>query len=189
MDLHGHLRTGRVKTMAMVKGGIARLHLLRASNTRGHLAFGPFRLPCAIGRGGLKAIKREGDGGTPIGMLALRELYYRADQVARPGTQLRSRALRRDDGWCDAAGDRNYNRPVRRPYPASHELLWRDDRLYDVIGVLDANIVPRVKGRGSAIFLHIAREGLPPTEGCVALRADDLRRLLAAGVRAIDTRP
>ena len=97
-----------------------------------------------------------------------------------PRTSLPARPVRPDQGWCDAAGDRNYNRPVRHPYPASAERLWRHDALYDLVVVLGYNDRPRVHGRGSAIFLHVAQPGYAPTEGCVALRRDHLVRLLAA---------
>lgn len=82
------------------------------------------------------------------------------------------------DGWCDAPSDRNYNRGVTLPYSASTERMWRDDELYDVVGILDHNARPRVRGRGSAIFLHVARAGYRPTEGCVALARGDLMRVL-----------
>lgn len=88
------------------------------------------------------------------------------------------RQLRPTDGWCDAPQDRNYNRRVVRPYPASAERLWREDGLYDVVVVLGCNDVPRVRGRGSAIFLHVARPGYAPTEGCVAIALPDLVRVL-----------
>jgi L,D-peptidoglycan transpeptidase YkuD (ErfK/YbiS/YcfS/YnhG family) len=88
------------------------------------------------------------------------------------------RAIRRDDGWCDASADRNYNRPVRLPYPASAERLWREDGLYDLVVVLDYNDRPRSRGRGSAIFMHVARPGYAPTEGCIALARGHLLRLL-----------
>ena len=89
------------------------------------------------------------------------------------------RRIRRDDGWCDDPANRNYNRRVRLPYPASAERLWRDDELYDFVVVLGQNDVPRVRYRGSAIFMHMARPGFAPTEGCVALKPRDLRRLVA----------
>jgi L,D-peptidoglycan transpeptidase YkuD (ErfK/YbiS/YcfS/YnhG family) len=94
-------------------------------------------------------------------------------------TGLPVRHIRNSDGWCDAPSDRNYNRSVRHPYPASAERLWRDDQLYDVIVVVDYNRCPRIRARGSAIFMHVARTGWCPTEGCVALAERDLRRLLA----------
>lgn len=142
------------------------------------MQLGTLLFPCALGRGGIKAIKREGDGATPRGRYRLRYVLYRSD-LARPRTVLDTRAVRRTDGWCDSPSDRNYNRHVRLPYAASTERLWRDDRLYDVVVVIGYNDVPRVRHRGSAIFMHIARSGLRPTEGCVALSARDLRRLLS----------
>lgn len=143
----------------------------------GLLLCGAMVLPCAIGHGGICAAKREGDGATPIGAFSPRRIYYRSDRVLRPASGLPVRALRRDDGWCDATGDRNYNRPVRHPYPASAEKLWRDDQLYDLIVVLGYNDIPRVQGRGSAIFVHVCSSDWRATEGCVALPRDDLIRL------------
>jgi len=98
--------------------------------------------------------------------------------MRRPQTSLPVRAIRRHDGWCDASADRNYNRPVRLPYRASAEHLWREDELYDVVVVLTYNERPRVRGRGSAIFMHVARPGYAPTEGCIALARGHLLRLL-----------
>ncbi len=151
---------------------------LSSAATSGRVRLGPFDAPAALGRSGRVACKREGDGATPIGRWRLLEVYYRPDRVMRPTTGLPVRRITRDAGWCDAAGDRNYNRKVRVPYPASHERLWRDDHLYDLVVVLDHNQRPRVRGHGSAIFLHCARPGLTPTEGCVALPRAELQRLL-----------
>ena len=144
----------------------------------GLLRLGDAVFPCALGRCGITAVKREGDGATPRGCFRLLEVLYRADRLRRPRTRLPCRAIRPADGWCDAPGDRNYNRPVPLPYAASHERLWRDDGLYDLLVVLDCNICPRVHGAGSAIFLHVARPGLAATEGCVALPRPRLERLL-----------
>ena len=123
--------------------------------------------------------KREGDGATPVGVWRMREVLYRPDRVQRPRTQLPVKAIRPRDGWCDASTDRNYNRPVSHPYPASAERLWREDGLYDVVVVLDYNDCPRVRGHGSAIFLHVAKPGFAPTEGCIAFTRPHLLRLLA----------
>lgn len=109
----------------------------------------------------------------------MRFVLYRPDAL-RPRSTFRLSRIRRDEGWCDHPHDRNYNRPVRLPYRASAEHLWRADGLYDVVVVLGYNDVPRVRNRGSAIFMHVARENFEPTEGCIALRVRDLRRLLAA---------
>lgn len=145
---------------------------------QGRLEFGNFSAPCALGRSGIKALKREGDGATPRGRFAVRYVYYRPG-TRRPRTALPLHTIRRDDGWCDSPADRNYNRPVKLPYPASAERMWRSDGLYDLVVVLGYNDAPRVRNRGSAVFMHVARGNLEPTEGCVALRPKDLRRLLS----------
>lgn len=133
---------------------------------------------CALGPAGPVARKREGDGATPAGRWKMLAVFYRADRVARPVTALPVRALRPADGWCDAPADRNYNRLVSLPYAASAEPMWRADALYDIVAALDHNTRPRMRGRGSAIFIHVARQGYPPTEGCIALNCHDLRMLL-----------
>lgn len=151
---------------------------LSSSAPQGILRLGQLCLPVALGRSGRRAIKREGDGATPKGTWRLTRVLYRADRTRRPLTALPVRALRPTDGWCDAPADRNYNHPVRLPYPASAEALWRPDDLYDVVVVLDHNHRPRVRGGGSAIFMHVARPGLRPTEGCVAMPVGRLHEVL-----------
>ncbi len=162
-------------------GGLARI-IVRPSPTeptRGLLAAGPFTASCALGRAGLTTRKREGDGSTPAGSLALVSCFYRADRMPRPATGLPVAPIRRDDGWCDDPADRAYNRPVRLPYPASHERMWREDGLYDIVVVLDWNLERPVPGRGSAIFFHLAAPGFTPTAGCVAVTLLAMRRILA----------
>lgn len=139
----------------------------------------------ALGRGGVRADKQEGDGATPAGLLPLRRVLYRADRVPPPTCAVPIEPLAPDDGWCDDPVDPAYNRPVRLPYAASHEELWRTDALYDVIGVLGWNDTPPARGRGSAIFLHIARPDFAPTVGCIALAPADLASVLAAGLTDI----
>lgn len=144
----------------------------------GHLELEGQVFPCRLGRSGLSADKREGDGATPIGRWPLRAVLYRADRVARPQTSLPVRAIAADDGWCDAPADDDYNRPVRLPHPASCETLWREDHLYDVLVVLGHNDNPPKPGLGSAIFLHVAPPEGKPTQGCVALALEDLLTVL-----------
>lgn len=134
---------------------------------------------CAIGRGGIARKQREGDGITPIGIFPIRRILYRPDRVEHPQTALPIAALQKDDGWCDAPGDPNYNRPIKLPYPKSAESMWRDDHLYDVVAILGFNDDPVVDGAGSAIFLHCARDDYGPTEGCVALKLPDLLSALS----------
>ena len=133
------------------------------------LVIGALELRCALGASGVTRAKREGDKATPAGRFPLRRVLYRPDRVAAPRTALPVAPMNPDDGWCDAPGDANYNRLVRLPYAVSHERLWREDALYDLVAVLGFNDAPRARGRGSAIFVHLARPGYTPTEGCVAL--------------------
>lgn len=137
------------------------------------LDWGAGKRRAAIGPGGIAVKGGEGDGITPKGAWPVREIFYRADRMAKPRTLLPSRAIAKDDGWCDAPGDVSYNRLVKLPYPASHETLWRDDHLYDLVAVLGFNDDPVMPGKGSAIFLHLARPDFSPTHGCVALTCDD----------------
>ncbi len=143
------------------------------------LVAGPLTLPVALGRGGIKANKREGDGSTPRGTFRLRRLWWRADRHPRPATQLPARRIHADDGWCEDPGDRRYNRPVKIPPRSNADRLKREDELYDFIIEIDHNTRPRVAGRGSAVFIHVARPGFAPTAGCIALTLGSLRRLLA----------
>jgi L,D-peptidoglycan transpeptidase YkuD (ErfK/YbiS/YcfS/YnhG family) len=148
----------------------------------GRFEFGARTLRCAIGRKGVVAAahKREGDGCSPVGVWTIRKVLYRPDAGA-PETALPIEPIGRDDVWSDDPEDPpNYNRPVKLPYRGSFEKLWRDDRLYDRVVVLAHNDDPPKPYMGSCIFLHVAREGYEPTEGCVALSAQDLEAVLAA---------
>jgi L,D-peptidoglycan transpeptidase YkuD (ErfK/YbiS/YcfS/YnhG family) len=158
---------------------------LQPDGVNGLLRMGRLVVRCAIGRGGARADKCEGDGATPIGLLPLRRVLYRADRVAAPACAVPVEPIGPADGWCDDPAHADYNRPVTLPHPARHERLWREDPLYDIIGVLGWNDAPVVKGRGSAIFLHLARPDLSPTEGCIALPERELRQVLAAGLTEI----
>jgi L,D-peptidoglycan transpeptidase YkuD (ErfK/YbiS/YcfS/YnhG family) len=138
-----------------------------------------------VGRGGRHANKREGDGATPIGLLPLRQVLYRPDRLSPPAAVVPVHALEPDDGWCDDPASPAYNQHVRLPVGASAETLWRDDHLYDIIGVLGWNDAPVQPGLGSAIFLHLRRPDGGPTDGCVALDHDDLLTVLATGLTEI----
>jgi L,D-peptidoglycan transpeptidase YkuD (ErfK/YbiS/YcfS/YnhG family) len=135
--------------------------------------------PAALGSTGTRALKREGDGGTPLGRFAVRQVLYRADRVARPRTTLPIRAIGAHDGWCEDPADRNYNRLVKLSAESNADRLKRDDHLYDLVLVLGYNDHPRVRGKGSAIFVHLARPDYAPTAGCIALSQHDLLMLLS----------
>jgi len=146
--------------------------------TQGWLRAGSLVVPVALGRGGIRADKREGDGGTPCGRFRPLRLWWRADRLPRPASLLPARRIGRDDAWCEDPADRRYNRSFRRSANEPGDRLQRGDRLYDMIVEIDHNTRPRVAGRGSALFIHEARDGFAPTAGCVGLRPRDLRILL-----------
>ncbi len=148
--------------------------------SNGILSFQGKDYRCALGRGGILLNKREGDGATPIGSFAMRKLYYRPDRFEQaPQTALPSQALAIDDGWSDDINLPEYNTYVKLPYAGSHEKLWREDEVYDLIIPLGYNDDQPVAGLGSAIFMHIARPTYSPTDGCIALAEDDLLELLS----------
>lgn len=159
---------------------LTHIYVTRSVSGRHHgiLIAGNTHFPVALGRSGILSLKKEGDGATPRGRLALRRLWYRADKVRRPKTGLPMRKIRPGDLWSDESGDRLYNRPVRAPYSGSHEEMCRTDDLYDYVIELGWNDQPVLAGRGSAIFMHLARPGFLPTAGCVALRRHDMQQLL-----------
>jgi L,D-peptidoglycan transpeptidase YkuD (ErfK/YbiS/YcfS/YnhG family) len=165
----------------VVKGrGLRLIRVSRAAGslTRGHLIAGNHVFPAALGRGGIRAGKREGDGSTPRGRFRLLRLWYRADRLPRPRSFLPLRRIRKHDGWCEDPRDRNYNRPVKLSSSSGADRLWRDDHLYDLIIELDHNTRPRIPYLGSAVFIHFARREFSPTAGCVALKRGDLQKLL-----------
>jgi L,D-peptidoglycan transpeptidase YkuD (ErfK/YbiS/YcfS/YnhG family) len=165
----GKLRSGLSVMTVRAKPGDRCKGLLNAGGTV---------FPCALGRGGISSAKREGDGATPLARMRILSGYFRRDRIAPGSSRLAMTPIDASLGWCEVPDDRNYNRPVKLPYPVSHEHMLRDDRLYDVCIVLDWNISPRRRGRGSAIFFHLARPGFTPTQGCVAVTARVMMRLL-----------
>lgn len=151
-----------------------------AATGEGRFSAGNAVMRCALGRAGVAPYEaaHEGDGASPIGRWPMRRVFYRPDRLAPPETTLSRVPLAPHDGWCDAPGDVLYNRPVSRPYPVSHEALWREDHVYDIIVELGFNDDPVVPGKGSAIFLHLAHDDYRPTEGCIALALPDLLEVL-----------
>lgn len=150
---------------------------LNARSSAGFLVAGHIAVPCGLGRSGRTWRKREGDGATPRGIWPLRRMLVKPGRSPVPGAALPRSSVRREDGWCDDPSDRNYNKPVKLPYRATHEALWRDDQLYDVLVILGYNDRPRIRGKGSAVFFHL-RQGLGETAGCVAISLRDMRKIL-----------
>ena len=155
-----------------------RIRAAASDPRRGWLTAGGRTVPVALGRGGIRANKREGDGGTPKGTFRPRQLWWRADRHIRPPTLLPVRAIGPEDAWCEDPSSRHYNRPVRFDRSRGGDRLMRDDHLYDFIVEIDHNTSPRIKGRGSAVFLHLARDNFGPTAGCVSMTRSEMLRLL-----------
>jgi L,D-peptidoglycan transpeptidase YkuD (ErfK/YbiS/YcfS/YnhG family) len=143
------------------------------------LRCGELIFPCAVGRGGVRAQKIEGDGATPEGCFALDAVMFRPDRLHNIVTGLPAHPLTPGDAWCDDPSNAMYNQLVTLPFAGRHEILWRNDTIYDIIVVIDYNRAPSIPGRGSAIFLHIARDDYTPTDGCVALALPHLQEVLA----------
>lgn len=159
---------------------VIKVHVRGPSATTGILSLGFTHFRCALGRSGVvpAALKREGDGTTPAGLYPLRRLFYRPDRMARPATRLCAHPLTPQTGWCEDPAHPLYNRLVRRPV-AGCDAMWRNDHLYDLVIEIGHNDDPVIRGRGSAVFLHLARDNYAPTQGCVALARGDMLRLLA----------
>ena len=156
--------------------------MIFTAHANGTLTWDQHSVRAALGKGGLitECNKREGDGKSPAGIYPIRYVFYRPDRVDAPETALPVVALTPNDGWCDDPNSSDYNRHVTLPFAASHEKLWRDDHVYDLVVVLGHNDAPPVAGMGSAIFMHVAREDYSATEGCVALALTDLLEVLKA---------
>src|SRR5580704_12489393 len=155
-----------------------RIRAAAGNPRRGWLTAGGQTVPVALGRGGIRANKREGDGGTPKGIFRPRQLWWRADRHPRPRTFLPVRAIHPDDAWCEDPRSRHYNQPIQLDPSRDGDRLTRDDALYDFIVEIDHNTSPRIAGRGSAVFLHLARENFSPTAGCVSMTKSAMLRLL-----------
>jgi L,D-peptidoglycan transpeptidase YkuD (ErfK/YbiS/YcfS/YnhG family) len=145
---------------------------------RGWLLLDGRAIAVALGRGGIKANKFEGDGATPRGSFRARKLWWRADRHPRPPTRLPAGPILPQDTWCEDPASRHYNRPIRLAADDTGDRLTRTDQLYDFVVEIDHNVRPRVANRGSAVFLHLARPGFAPTAGCVAMTRASMLRLL-----------
>ncbi|MBS0964631.1 L,D-transpeptidase family protein [Acetobacter okinawensis] len=163
------------------------IHVWPASDSHSDakLHCGQTIMSAVIGKNGVTSRKREGDMCTPVGHFTLRKVYYRADRVEPPQTRLPLAPITPQDGWCDDPGSELYNHFLIHPHPARHEMLWREDAVYNIVVVIGYNDSPAVPGKGSAIFMHLQRRDLTPTEGCVALSENDLLEVLASGATAI----
>ena len=137
--------------------------------------FKNYKLRCAIGKRGISSRKLEGDKKTPKGEFKLKYILYRKDRIFKLKTKLKKIVIRKKIGWCDDPNSNHYNKIINYPFKYSAEKLWRKDNIYDVIIVIDYNLNPVIKNKGSAIFLHIANRKYKPTNGCIAVSKDNIK--------------
>ncbi len=144
----------------------------------GYLKYKNFKFRCALGKNGIKKKIKEGDNITPKGKFKLTKIYYRQDKIRRIKCSITKIKIKKNMGWCDDPQSNFYNRQIKLPSKFSYEKLYRNDRIYDLLVVLNYNTKPIIKNKGSAIFIHIAKKNYKPTAGCIALKKKDLIKLV-----------
>ena len=142
------------------------------------LYFGKYKIKCAIGKRGISKKKREGDACTPAGTFKFKRLYYRKDKLSKIKSYLKKIPIKKNMGWCDDPRSKSYNKLIKFPFIYSAEKLYKKESIYDVVLIINYNLKPIIKKKGSAIFLHIAKKNYSPTKGCVAVSKQDMNLLL-----------
>ena len=142
------------------------------------LLYKSYKLKCSIGKSGIKKFKKEGDLATPKGLFKLGMLYYRKDRNRRLESKLKKRIIKKKMGWCDDSRSKKYNREICFPFKYKAEKLYRKDKIYDIFINIKYNYSPAIKGKGSAIFLHIANKKYKATRGCIGIQKKDFLKLL-----------
>ncbi len=148
-------------------------------NKSGLIKYKNFKFRCALGKAGIGEKKREGDNITPKGNHKIVKIYYRSDRIKKISSKFRLIQITKNMGWCDDPNSKSYNQLVNLPSKYTHEKLFKKNNIYDIIVVLNYNIKPVIKNKGSAIFIHVAKKNYPPTQGCIALKKNDLLKLLS----------
>jgi L,D-peptidoglycan transpeptidase YkuD (ErfK/YbiS/YcfS/YnhG family) len=144
----------------------------------GNLKYKSLGFRCSIGKSGIKKKIKEGDNITPKGKFKIIKIYYRSDRVKKFSTNIKTIKIKRNMGWCDDPKSSLYNKEIKLPFDFSHEKLYRNDRIYDLLVVLNYNTKPIIKNKGSAIFIHITRQNYKKTSGCVAIKKVHLIKLI-----------
>jgi L,D-peptidoglycan transpeptidase YkuD (ErfK/YbiS/YcfS/YnhG family) len=144
----------------------------------GYLNYKNFKFRCALGKNGIKKKIKEGDNVTPKGIFKITKIYYRADKIKKIITSIKKIKIKKNIGWCDDSKSDFYNQQIKLPSNFSYERLYRNDRSYDLLAVLNYNTKPVIKNKGSAIFIHVAKNNYKPTAGCIAIKKIDLIKLL-----------
>jgi L,D-peptidoglycan transpeptidase YkuD (ErfK/YbiS/YcfS/YnhG family) len=144
-----------------------------------NLIFKDYRLKCALGKRGIGEKKKEGDSITPIGLFKIKYIFYRKDRIKNLKTVLKKKIIKKNQGWCNDSRSEKYNKLIKYPFNFNSEKLYRKDNVYDIIMVLNYNMNPIRKKKGSAIFIHIAKKNYAKTEGCVAIKKKEMIKLIA----------
>ena len=142
------------------------------------LSYGNYKVKCAIGKRGIGIKKREGDLITPKGIFKIKEIFYRKDRIKNLSTKIRKIIIKKNMGWCDDPNSKKYNQLIRYPFKFNSERLYRSDNIYDIIIVLNFNMSPVKKNKGSAIFIHVAKNKFSSTKGCIALKKNELKKMI-----------
>jgi L,D-peptidoglycan transpeptidase YkuD (ErfK/YbiS/YcfS/YnhG family) len=145
----------------------------------GYLKYKNLKFRCALGKGGVKKKIIEGDNITPKGIFKIIKIYYRPDKIRKIKTLIKKIKIKKNMGWCDDPNSDFYNKQIKLPTKLSHEKLYRNDNLYDLIAVLNYNTNPIIKNKGSAIFMHIGKDSYKKTKGCIALKREHLIMIIS----------
>jgi L,D-peptidoglycan transpeptidase YkuD (ErfK/YbiS/YcfS/YnhG family) len=147
-------------------------------NKSGYLKYRDLKFKCALGKSGIGNKKIEGDNITPKGVFNIIKIYYRKDRLKKLSSKFTLIEITKSMGWCDDPKSKKYNQLIKLPSQFSHEKLHRKDNIYDLILVLNYNIKPTIKNKGSAIFMHVAKKNYERTAGCIALNKNHLIYLI-----------
>jgi L,D-peptidoglycan transpeptidase YkuD (ErfK/YbiS/YcfS/YnhG family) len=145
----------------------------------GYLEYKNFKFRCALGKAGVKTKIKEGDNVTPKGTYKILDIYYRKDRIKKIKSSIKKIKINKNMGWCDDIRSKHYNKQIKLPCKLGHEILYRKDNIYDIVCVLNYNINPTLKNKGSAIFLHVAKKKYQRTKGCIALKKNHLIKLIS----------
>jgi L,D-peptidoglycan transpeptidase YkuD (ErfK/YbiS/YcfS/YnhG family) len=147
-------------------------------NESGYLKYQDLKFKCALGKHGINKKKKEGDKITPKGTYKIVNIYYRKDRIKKISSKLKLIKIKKNMGWCDDPNNKNYNQLIKIPSKYSYERLFRKENIYDLIIVINYNMKPVIKNKGSAIFIHIAKKRFQPTKGCIAISKKNLLYLI-----------
>jgi len=142
-----------------------------------YFIYNNYRIKCAVGKRGIKKKFKEGDLVTPTGRFKVKLILYRKDRVKKLSTSIKKLTIKKNMGWCDDPDSYKYNKLITLPFKYSHERLFRKDRIYDIILVLNYNMNPIKKNKGSAIFIHVAKNNFKPTKGCIAIKKKEILKI------------